>query len=192
MTQEPDAAVTREELHARSIDLRGFRRSDGLYEVEGRLVDRKPYEFRSPNGFKVVPANAPIHEMGVAITFDTDMRVHAVRTFTESAPYDDCFDAGPTLQVLVGLRMASGWSRAVRERLSGAACCSHLKELLVPMATVAYQALTKVRTERPDALDANGVPVKIDSCYAYARDREVVRRVWPQHYTGDKGKGAAS
>lgn len=36
-TDVAQCAVTREELHFRSIEMRGFRRSDGLYEVEGRV-----------------------------------------------------------------------------------------------------------------------------------------------------------
>ena len=39
-------SVTREELHHRKVDLRFFRRSDALYEVEGRLVDTKTHPFR--------------------------------------------------------------------------------------------------------------------------------------------------
>jgi hypothetical protein len=57
----------------------------------------------------------------------------------------------------------------------------------MPMATVAYQALTLVRSARPDVVNGEGVPVKIDSCYAYARNRDVVRRVWPAYYTGPAG-----
>jgi len=176
--------VTREEMHFRRIDMRGYRRSDGLYEVEGRVTDRKPHDFTSPNGFKCVPAGDAIHDMGVVLVFDESMTVRAVRAFTGSAPYDSCFEAPATLQVLVGLRLASGWGAEVRKHLSGAACCSHLKEILVPIATVAYQTLTMLRSSRPDILNAQGVPVKIDSCYAYARNRDVVRRKWPAYYTG--------
>jgi hypothetical protein len=176
--------VTREEMHFRRIDMRGYRRSDGLYEVEGTVTDRKPHDFTSPNGSKLVPAGEAIHDMGVTLVFDEQMTVRAVRAFTGSAPYGSCFEAPDTLQVLVGLRLASGWSSEVRKLLSGAACCSHLKEILVPMATVAYQTLTLLRSSRPDILNAEGVPVKIDSCYAYARNRDVVRRKWPAYYTG--------
>ena len=38
----PDEQVIREEIHHCRIEMRGFRRSDGLYEVEGRVTDRKP------------------------------------------------------------------------------------------------------------------------------------------------------
>src|SRR5258706_4962763 len=138
MTQPADAPeVTREEMHFRRIDMRGYRRSDGLYEVEGQVTDRKPHDFISPNGSKRVPAGEAIHDMGVTLVFDEHMTVLEVRAFTGSAPYDSCFEAPATLQVLVGLRLASGWSMEVRKRLSGAACCSHLKEILVAMATVA-------------------------------------------------------
>ena len=33
-------------------------------------------------------------------------------------------------------------------------------------------------------LDANGRPLKIDSCYAYASHRDMVRVRWPEHYDG--------
>ncbi|MDB5890764.1 MAG: hypothetical protein JWP47_1595, partial [Polaromonas sp.] len=38
--------VAREEIHHRQVDLRFYGRSDGLYEVVGRLVDTKSQPFR--------------------------------------------------------------------------------------------------------------------------------------------------
>ena len=179
-----DESVTREELHFRRIDMRGWRRSDGLYEVEGRVIDRKPHVYKSPNGFKVVPAGEPIHNLGVKLVFDEDMLVHSVAAFTESAPYDDCFAAGQSLQAIKGLRIAGGWSSEVRRRLGGAQSCTHLMEILIPMGTAAYQSLTVVRSARPQKINFEGVPVKVDSCYAYAANRALVMRKWPSAYTG--------
>ena len=45
MDADEGSAVTKEELHFRRIDMRGYRRSDGLFEVEGRVTDRKSYDF---------------------------------------------------------------------------------------------------------------------------------------------------
>jgi hypothetical protein len=47
--------------------------------------------------------------------------------------------------------------------------------------------LWQVRESLPTAVDAAGKPRKIDSCHAYASDRELVRRRWrwPQFYDGD-------
>ena len=178
--------VTRREMHHRRIDLRGWGRSDGLYEVEGRVTDRKPHDFKSPSGTKVVPAGEPMHDMGAKLVFDAGMLVHEVTAFTSAAPHEDCFDAGPTLQALKGLRMAAGWGSEVRKRLGGAQSCTHLMELLGPMATVAFQTLTMLRAGRPDVLNAEGKPVKIDSCFAYASHRGVVERRWPAFHSGPK------
>lgn len=171
-----------EELHFRRIDMRAWRRSDGLFELEGRVTDRKPQDFEPWRGGKRVPAGEPVHDMGVRLVYDAELLIHAVETFTEAAPYGECPDGGQALQSLVGLRMASGWSREVRSRLGGARSCTHLMELLIPMATTAFQSLSQVHRGRAERVDATGKPLKIDSCYAYGQERELVRVHWPQFH----------
>jgi len=181
----PSAAhggVTREELHFRRIDMRGYRRSDGLFEVEGRVTDRKPHDFLPASGDRLVPADQPIHDMGVRLVFDDNMQVVGVETFTDAAPYAECVDGGRALQSLKGLRMTSGWSREVRNRLGTACSCTHLRELLIPLATAAFQSLSALRRGRPERLDPTGRPAKIDSCYAYAAERQLVQRRWPEFH----------
>jgi hypothetical protein len=183
-TAARDAAAApdplRQELHLRQIEMRGFRRSDGLYEVEGRVTDRKPTVFHHPAGGRTVPAHTPVHDMGVRLVFDDELTVHAVNTFTDSAPYPACPEGGRALQTLIGLRMTSGWGKEVRARLGGARSCTHLMELLAPLATTAIQALGTLRVSEPDKLDVNGRPIKIDSCYAYAADGDLVKHRWPR------------
>jgi hypothetical protein len=172
--------VEREEIHFRRIDMRGYGRSDGLYEVEGRVSDRKARDFRLFDGQRVVPAHEPVHDMGVRLVFDEAMVVHEVQTFTDAAPYPVCSEGGRALQAIKGLAMTSGWSKEVRSRLGGARSCTHLMEILIPLATVAFQTLSQRRQTRPVRLNASGLPVKIDSCFAYAADGELVQRLWPQ------------
>lgn len=52
--------VTREELHFRRIDMRGYRRSDGRYEIEGRVIDRKPHDFASASGGRALQSLSAI------------------------------------------------------------------------------------------------------------------------------------
>ena len=183
MPSPADAAVTREELHFRRIDMRGYRRSDGLFEVEGRVTDRKPYDFMPfSGGGRDVPAHEPIHDMGVRVVYDSQLRVRDVSTFTNAAPYGHCPEGGRALQSLKGLRMISGWSKEVKSRLGGARSCTHLMELLIPMATTAFQSLSVLRLNQDDKVDITGRPIKIDSCYAYGAQRELVRRRWPEFY----------
>jgi hypothetical protein len=180
--------VEREELHFRRIDIRGWRRSDGLFEVEGSIVDRKPHPMtlETPNGPRVLPANEPLHEMGVKLVFDEDMLVHDATAFTTSAPYDECFAAGSPLQALKGMHISAGWSRELQRRLGGVLSCTHLLGILNPVAAAAFQSLTMLRLDRPVALADDGRPAKVDSCYAYAADRSVVLHRWPAFYTGKR------
>ena len=178
-----DTDSTREELHFRRIDMRGYQRSDGLFEVEGRVTDRKPHDFVPfLGGGRPVPAGEPVHDMGVRLVYDAQLRVHDVHTFTNASPYAHCPEGGRALQSLKGLRMTSGWSREVKSRLGGERSCTHLMEILIPMATTAFQSLSALGLTRVERLDATGRPVKIDSCYAYGAQRELVRRRWPEYY----------
>ncbi|NTJ11816.1 DUF2889 domain-containing protein [Rhizobium lusitanum] len=179
--------ITREALHDRSIQMRGFLRSDGLFEVEGRVTDRKSYEFQALLGEMAVPAGTALHDMGVRLVFDADLKVHAVETFTDAAPYSICGAGGDALQSLTGLRMTSGWSARIRERLAAHQSCVHLVQLLGPMATVAFQTLSVRRQHTEVERDANGRPLKINSCFAYSAEQSLVREKWSEYYEGTFG-----
>ncbi|KVQ82638.1 hypothetical protein WK07_09440 [Burkholderia multivorans] len=172
--------VTREPLHTRQITFEGFKRSDGLFEIEGYLTDRKPHDFAPPSSPRVVPANEPIHDLGLRVVFDLDMIVHEVETFIRAYPYRECPGGGATLQALVGLRIGAGWSGEVRKRLPPGDTCTHLREILIPLATAAIQTVNPLRSQTLlDATDASGKPLKIDSCFAYGASRELVLQRWP-------------
>ena len=176
------ANVTREELHFRRIDMRGYRRSDGLFEVEGRVTDRKPDDY-VPAGFgKTVPAGTPVHDMGVRLVFDEHLVVRDVASFMDATPFPVCLGGGGALRAMVGVRMGSGWNREVRSRLAGAQSCTHLMELLIPMATTAVQSMAVLRNTEPERYNAEGRPLQIDSCYAFGAGRDIVQRRWPDFY----------
>ncbi|HBN8522169.1 DUF2889 domain-containing protein [Pseudomonas aeruginosa] len=175
-------AVAREEIHLRSIELQGFKRSDGLFEVEARLQDRKPRDFNLLAESRVIPANTAIHDLGICLVFDESMLIRAVSTIAKAAPYRDCVHGGRTLQALVGKRIGPGWAKMVRECLPQSETCTHLRELLIPIATVAYQSMTAMMREQATTLGPDGRPLKLDSCYAYGASRELARTRWPEFY----------
>ena len=49
--------VERELLHLRDIELRGWQRSDGLYDIEAHLLDTKTYAFSNESRGEI-PADA--------------------------------------------------------------------------------------------------------------------------------------
>lgn len=148
--------------------MQGYRRSDGLFDIEATLVDTKSRDMVTATG-RTVPAGAPVHHMLLRLVVDDTMRIHAVHAGTFAAPYGVCQQAPAHLQVLVGMRIGAGWSRAVRERLPDAQNCTHLRELLGPLATVAYQTLADVRQKHCPLGSAEHLHSKQDSCFAYAR-----------------------
>jgi Protein of unknown function (DUF2889) len=174
----------RDELHLRRIELRGYRRHDGLYDIEARMVDTKTREMTLDGG-RIVPPGESLHDMSIRLIVDEDLNVIDIMAATDASPFGICRDATATLQTMKGLRIAAGWSAAVRERLAGRKGCTHLTELLAPLATTAFQTLSQIRNAKPAPVDPNGRPRKIDSCYAYASGREIVLRRWPKYYDGD-------
>jgi hypothetical protein len=179
------APVEREEIHCRRIELHGYRRVDGLYDIDARLVDTR----RHPtvlDGNKVIEPGEALHDMSIRLVVDEKLRVVDVFASTDAAPFGVCPEAAAALRSVKGLQIGPGWTRAIRERLSGRHGCTHLRELLGPLATVAFQSLFQVRRSAPEPVDATGKPTKIDSCYAYSSDRELVMRRWPHYYDGPR------
>jgi len=176
-------SVPRDELHHRRYELHGYRRHDGLYDVEARMTDTKSQALTLQSG-RVVAADEPIHDMWVRLVVDEDLVVHDIVAATDSSPFDICPEATATLRTVIGLRIAAGWTNAIKLRLGGKKGCTHLTELLSPLATVAFQTLAPVRLAKPEIDEKTGRPRKLDTCYAYASERDIARVRWPQFYNG--------
>ncbi|MFO1069474.1 MAG: DUF2889 domain-containing protein [Geminicoccaceae bacterium] len=178
----PDVA-DRQPIHTRAVTCRGWRRADGLWDIEGHLTDTKAYGF--PNADRgEIAAGEPIHEMWLRLTLDDDLLVHDVVAVTDAAPFAVCPAITPNFRRLVGLRIGRGWRRAIAERLGGVEGCTHLVELLGPVATTAYQTIYPIVAREKARTAGDRPPSHLDSCHALARDGAVVRREYPRWYTG--------
>ena len=165
--------------------MRGFAREDGLFDIEGHLTDRKPFDFQVTVG-PLRAAGEPVHEMWVRLTIDSDLVVRVAVASTDHAPYLACRGAAPSLARVIGLRIGGGWNREIKERLGGVQSCTHLMEMLAPMGTTAIQSLVLQLREIALPLKASGRPRQIDTCHAMAADRRVAALRWPEHYTGPR------
>ncbi len=176
--------AARERLHTRDIVLNGYRRTDGLFDIEARLTDTKSYGFANDDRGWVEPG-VPLHGMAMRWTVDVEMNILAVEAVTEYGPYSICPDAAPYFERLVGLSIKSGFLRAANERIGGVHGCTHLRELLQQMATVVFQTTYATRMKIRERADAEfSRPGQIDTCHAYRADGPVVKRYWPHVYTG--------
>jgi len=185
------AAAPRRHLHTRTIRCEGYEREDGLFDIEASIVDQKTYAVEEPyRGWR--EAGQHVHDMQLRLTLDRQMTVRDIEVTTNEAPYDPCFTVAPAFRRLVGAKVGGGWRRAVQEAVGGTKGCTHLKELLLPAATVAFQTMGswpkagKVATEEhPDT--AKRKPYFIDGCKAWAADGPVVERLFPLHFRKKAG-----
>ena len=177
---------SRREIHHRQLEMRGYQREDGLFEIEGCVTDAKTYDFQ-PEGGREVPAGKPLHQMWVRLVVDDELLVHDAMAVTDANPYTACPDAAAAVAGLKGLRIASGWAKAVNELMGGVKGCTHIREMLMPLASAAFQTTTSARMAKPIKLDAAGRPTKLNSCHAYAVDGPLVLKRFPEFHASKAG-----
>lgn len=186
-------AAARAPIHTRVVTCKGYRRTDGLWDIEGHITDNKTYSFSSDER-GTVPPEQPVHEMWIRLTVDNSLTVTAIEAVTDNAPFPIlCPQIAPNYQAIVGLSIGKGWTRALKERLGGVRGCTHLTELLGPIATTAFQTvmplLAREESERRKAAgevkaDALYTPL-VNSCHAFKDDGPLIARYAAHLYTGE-------
>jgi hypothetical protein len=177
----------RRHLHTRTIRCEGYERDDGLYDIEARIVDTKTYAVDEPfRGRR--EAGMPVHDMQLRLTLDRTMTVRAIEVTTNHAPYDVCPSVAPGYQALVGAKVGGGWRKAVTEAVGRTKGCTHITELLMPAATVAFQTMASWKPQTGPS-ESQAKPLFIDGCKAWAADGPVVQKMFPMHYRATRGQG---
>jgi hypothetical protein len=193
----------REPLHTRTIVIRGYRRHDGLYDIEAHLTDSKARGFLNEHrGY--IEAGEPLHGMWMRMTVDDRLTVVACEAASDHTPYAICELAAPNFARLAGLRIKAGFLREAAARIGGTAGCTHLRELLQQMGTTAHQTVFSARGDReaeairaatgtaltPEEVDARvaakfgGSAKIVNTCIAYDEAGPIVERRWPHLYKG--------
>ena len=171
----------RRHLHTRTVKCEGYARADGLFDIEAQIVDEKTYPVDEPYRGRR-EAGAHVHDMQLRLTLDRAMTVRAIEVATNHAPYDVCPSVAPGYQALVGAKIGGGWRKAVTEAVGRTRGCTHITELLMPAATVAFQTMGNWKSALDASADAAAKPHFIDGCKAWAADGPVVQRLFPLHY----------
>ncbi len=177
-------SAPRKLMHRRLITCQGYLRRDGLWDIEGHLLDTKTFNFRNRDRGGEIKPGEPVHDMWLRLTMDHDFLIHDVEAVMDYSPFNLCPRIGEAFKKLKGLRIGPGWNRKTKELLGGIQGCTHLVELLGPLATTAYQTIYGAHAENEDAQPQRGKPGILDTCHALASDSEVVRDYWPRFYTG--------
>ncbi len=175
MTSRRDR-VRRTRLHSRRIEVQGFQRSDGLWDIEGRLTDVKDHDFLNVTGVR--PAGKPVHDMRLRITVDDHLKIHAAETGMDGVPFPGvCDEIQKDYGKLVGMTIGPGFRRQVNHVLGGVQGCTHVTELLWSVATTAYQTLAQHFYSQQDP---HRKPFQIDGCHAWDAEGPLVETHYPR------------
>ncbi len=182
-------AAARQLTHTRVVTCQGFEREDGLWDIEGHIVDTKAYSFPNADRGGTLAAGEPLHSMRIRLTIDSNMRIHAAAQSTEYSPYHYCHQVEHFCKNLVGQHIGPGWTRKVKTLMGSSSGCTHITELLGPVATTAFQTLVKARSEHtaqpPEPSQPTTPPRLLNTCHALQATSPVVKGLWPAFYQGE-------
>ena len=169
----------RTRLHARRVSYEGFRRDDGLFDLEGHLTDVKDHDYALLTGLR--PAGVAVHDMWVRVTVGSDYIIQSIEVRTDGMPYETCDRIGPAYAKLAGASLLHGFRKTLYDAMGGVRGCSHLTELLAHAPTAAIQMFAGLRREIEPGGDK---PFQLDRCHALETTTDTVRRYYPQWYRG--------
>lgn len=176
------AVPTRTRTHLRQIRFEGFRRSDGLWDIEAVLRDERDYPSQGFERGPVAPG-MPVHDIRLCVTVDDALVVQAIRGAYEARPFGACEQSLAPLQRLVGASVAQGWRRTLAAQLGGEVGCAHIRDMLVQLAAAAYQIVPvwHARAQGAPVRRADGKPpMHLGQCVAWALDGETVAAIYPE------------
>ena len=174
----PIPEVEREHTHTRRIRYEGYKRADGLWDIEAHLTDVKNHDYSLMTGVR--RAGQPIHDMWLRLTIDRRFVVVDAVAAADAVPYPGgCENAPPAYRKLVGLSLREGFRKKVRELLHGTLGCTHLTEMLGGIPTAAIQTFAgEMKEDRDDGRK----PFQLDQCMALETGSETVRRWYPKWF----------
>ncbi len=182
--------AAREHIHTRKVQCEGFRRADGLWDIEGHITDTKTYGFGNRERGQV-PPGAPIHDMSIRLTVDDGLTIHARRGDDRRQPLSHLpqrhaeFSApGRPPDRARFSQIGARTSRRHRGLHPSGRAVGPGRHHRVPDRDAAGAARSlqaeRGRTEpRPAAAAQRPLPPLLNSCYAFSDEREVVARQWP-------------
>ena len=173
-------------VHTRQITCRGYRRKDGLWQIEASVADEKGQDvpFRTRPDIR---AGEHIHHFSLIVVIDDDYTIRDVEAKALAAPWPMCNDVPADYRKLIGLRVGPGFNRAVRDLLGGNLGCTHLTDLLGQVGNTYMQSSYPDRLLRQRRIsdDPRQWPDPrtlqfVDGCVAWHKDGPVLAAEYPQ------------
>jgi hypothetical protein len=174
----PGIEAERELLHTRRIRYEGYKRADGLWDIEAHLTDIKNHDYMLKTGVR--RAGQPVHGMWLRLTIDSKLDIVDACASTDAVPYPGgCETIVPAYRKLIGLSLVRDFRKSARQLLGGVRGCTHLTEMLAGMPSAAIQSFAgEMKEERDDGKK----PFQLDQCHALETTSETVKKWYPRWY----------
>ena len=167
----------RQKLHRRAILVEGFKREDGNYDIDAVLEDTKTHRFSTDRG--TLDPSQVLHGLSARMTITPQFEIIDFTVAMDDTPSDSCLTVVPHFKAMIGLVITRGFVRAAYERIGGTLGCTHIRELLQQMATVAMQTTFQERMNRRDPA---APPPLLNTCHGWRADGPMMRNRYPAYY----------
>ncbi|MEZ5375684.1 MAG: DUF2889 domain-containing protein [Acidimicrobiales bacterium] len=173
-------------IHDRTYDVAAYREGPDRLRLRGKVHDQK-----SPGIYiEDDPDPLSVHQMEVDLLLDFPaMTILEVAVEMQTTPHRGCTAIEPDYQQLVGMSIARGFARKVKDTLGGPKGCTHIGALLQAMAPVAIQSSWSMRSlavrEDPSAVPVSftaddrmrAMAFNLNTCHIWDEEGEQVANV---------------
>lgn len=171
-------------IHQRDYTTEAFDEGDGTMRVVGRLVDTKPQGLGVVDGEPLV-----IHDMTIDMTVDSStFEILNITPTMHVHPYAQCTHVLESYRKLVGVSIARGYSRTVRDLFGGPNGYTHIGALLIALGPVAIQASWSLARLHDDPAEwsqvdldpedaARRLRLNTNTCHVWSEDGEQIARL---------------
>lgn len=169
-------------IHRRNISISTYPLDDFKVVVEGRLNDDRlvPIYRHWDNMPRAV---GPVH--GLCIRFlvgNYPLTILDAEADMETVPNADCSIAEQSMKKIIGEKITPGFSDRIREKIGGAAGCTHLTHLAVVMGPAALHGFWTLYAQYPRTApksleEVEGLEYLLNSCHLWTPDGPYVQEL---------------
>ncbi|MEW5735195.1 MAG: DUF2889 domain-containing protein [Thermodesulfobacteriota bacterium] len=176
-------------IHRRDISIATYPLDDFKVVVEGKLNDDRlvPIYRHWDNKPRAV---GPVHGLCVRLLVgEYPLRILDAEADMDTVPNPGCPAAAESVKKVIGEKITPGFSDRVREKIGGAAGCTHLTHLVVVMGPAALHGFWTLYAQHPRTApksmeEVEGLEYLLNSCHLWTPDgpyvqelREIIRKI---------------
>lgn len=166
-----------EKVHTRSIRIDTYSVDEERVIVEGILEDTRPQPIYTIAKQRREPGR--VHGMAVRLLLGgMPTEILDAEADMLTVPMEICREAVDSVKNLIGMPIVYGFSKAVKDRISGTEGCNHLTSLILTMGSAAVQGMAAHRGRTPPPPEAREAMLEYvkNSCCVWSEDGDHYRR----------------